>query len=132
MIELLVVDDEEDICWALRQALAGEGVNVTSVERGEDAIREVMERRFDAAVIDVKLPGKSGIDISRILRQLTSRLPVFIMSGYYYEQDPPIQEGLRRGEYEGFINKPFELDHVVSLVRRAVLNRSRVVPSGAP
>lgn len=132
MIELLVVDDEEDICWALRKGLTGEGVNVTPVERGEDAIREVMERRFDAAVIDVKLPGKSGIDISRILRQLAPWLPVLIMSGYHYEQDPPIQEGLRRGEYEGFINKPFELDHVVSLLRRAVLKRSRVVPSGAP
>lgn len=127
MIELLVVDDEEDICWVLRNALAGEGVNVTSVERGEDAIREVMERRFDAAVIDVKLPGKSGIDISRILRQLTPWLPVLIMSGYYYEQDPPIQEGLHHGEYQGFINKPFELDHVVSLLRRAVTSRSRVM-----
>ena len=132
MIELLVVDDEEDICWALRKGLVAEGVNVTPVGRGEDAIREVMERRFDAAVIDVKLPGKSGIDISRILRQLTPWLPVLIMSGYYYEQDPPIQEGLRRGEYQGFITKPFELDHVVSLLRRTVLNRSRVASSGAP
>lgn len=56
MLELLVVDDEKDICWALEKGLVDDGVHITQAHRGEDAIRAVRERSFDVAIIDVKLP----------------------------------------------------------------------------
>jgi len=123
MLEILVVDDEQDICWALEQGLVDEGVRITQVHRGEDAIREVRGRSFDVAVIDVKLPGKSGIEVSRAIRQLAPRLPIVMISGYHYENDQPIQEGIRSGAYQGFISKPFELDQVSALLRRVISTR---------
>ena len=120
MLEILVVDDEQDICWALEQALGDEGFWITQVTRGEDAIRELRGRSFDAAIIDVKLPGKSGIEVSRAIRQLVPRLPIVLISGYHYEDDQPIQEGIRQGAYQGFISKPFELDGVSALLRRII------------
>lgn len=129
MLEVLVVDDEQDICWALKMGLKDEGVHITHVYRGEEAIRQVRRRRFDAAIIDVKLPGMSGIEVSRTIRQLVPRLPILMISGYHYEEDQPILEGIGRGDYQGFISKPFELHHVTTLLKRAIMEgRERSLP----
>ncbi len=120
MPDVLVLDDENDICWALEMALRGEGFRITQVGRGEEAIRAVGTRRFEVAIIDVKLPGKSGIAVSQAIRQLDPGLKIVMMSGYHYEEDQPIQEGMRRGDYRGFISKPFELDEVSALLRRII------------
>ncbi|MBI5380236.1 MAG: response regulator, partial [Nitrospirae bacterium] len=116
MLEILVVDDEKDICWALEKGLMDEGVRITQVHRGEDAIQTVRGRSFDAAIIDVKLPGKSGIEVSRVLRQMAPCMKIVMISGYHYEEDQPIQEGIRQGAYQGFISKPFELGEVSALL----------------
>ncbi len=97
----------------------------------EDAIRQVQARRFDAAFIDVKLPGKSGIEVSRAIRQLVPRLPILMISGYHYEEDQPILEGIRRGDFQGFISKPFELHHVTTLLKRVIMEGS-TSPSSDP
>lgn len=120
MLELLVVDDEKDICWALEMGLVDDGVHITQAHRGEDAIQAVRGRSFDVAIIDVKLPGTSGLEVSHTIRQLAPRLPIVMISGYHYGADPPIQEGIQRGAYQGFISKPFELDQVAALLRRVV------------
>ncbi len=120
MLEVLVVDDEEDICWALENGLADEGVHITRVLRAEDAIEAVRVGRFDAAIIDVKLPGKSGIEVSRVIRQLAPQLSIVMISGFHYEEDQPIQEGLRRGDFQGFMSKPFELDDLSAFLRQVV------------
>jgi DNA-binding response OmpR family regulator len=120
MLEILVVDDEKDICWALEKGLRDEGVRITQVHRGEDAIQAVRGRSFDAAVIDVKLPGRNGIEVSRAVRQLVPQLPIVMISGYHYEEDQLIRDGIRNGEFQGFISKPFELDEVSALLRRII------------
>jgi DNA-binding NtrC family response regulator len=120
MLEVLVVDDEQDICWALGEGLMDEGMRITQVQRGEDAIRAVRGRGFDVAIIDVKLPGRSGFEVSQDIRQLAPRLPIVMISGYHYEEDQPLREGIRNGEFQGFISKPFELDEVSALLRRVV------------
>ena len=120
MVDILVVDDEKDICWALENALGDEGYHITQVNRGEDAIREVRQRPFAVAIVDVKLPGMSGLEVSRLIGQLDPRLKILMISGYHYEEDQPIQEGIRQRMYRGFISKPFELDEVSALVRRVL------------
>jgi two-component system OmpR family response regulator len=120
MVDILVVDDEKDICWALENALGDEGYRITQVHRGEDAIREVRQRPFALAIVDVKLPGMSGLEVSRLIGQLDPRLKILMISGYHYEEDQPIQEGIRQRMCRGFISKPFELDEVSALVRRVL------------
>ncbi|MBI2001238.1 MAG: response regulator [candidate division NC10 bacterium] len=128
MVDILVVDDEKDICWALENALGDEGYHITQVNRGEDAIREVKQRPFAVAIVDVKLPGMSGIEVSRAIGQLDPRMKIVIISGYHYEEDQPIQEGIRRRMYRGFISKPFELDEVSALVRRVLAENENTPP----
>lgn len=131
MLEILVVDDEKDICWALEKGLRDKGVRISLVHRGEDAIQAVRGRSFDVAVIDVKLPGKNGIEISRDIRRLVPQLPIVMISGYHYEEDQPIRDGIRSGEFQGFISKPFELDEVSALLRRVIM-KGRQSPSPEP
>lgn len=125
MVDILVVDDEKDICWALENALGDEGYRITQVNRGEDAIREVKQRPFAVAIVDVKLPGMSGIEVSRAIGQLDPHMKIVIISGYHYEEDQPIQEGIRRRMYRGFISKPFDLDEVSALVRRVLAENEK-------
>ncbi|MDP3722515.1 MAG: response regulator [Candidatus Omnitrophota bacterium] len=127
MLEILVVDDEADICWALEIALRDAGFRVTPVSGGIGAIREVAERHFDAAIVDVKLPGKSGLEVSQQLRRLDSRIKVVLISGYHYADDQPIQAVMRQGKCHGFISKPFDLDQVSALLRR-VIEEDRASP----
>lgn len=131
MFEILVVDDEADICWALESALRDAGFRVTPVGGGVAAIREVAERSFDAAIVDVKLPGKSGLEVSQQIRELDPRLKVVLISGYHYADDQPIQAVMRQGECQGFISKPFDLDQVSALLRR-VIEEDRASPRLEP
>jgi len=117
---ILIVDDEPDICWALTMSLGDEDYQVTHVSRGEEAIAAVEKGEVDVAIIDVKLPGKNGLEISGMLKQLAPKLKILMISGYHYEDDQPIQEGLKRGNCLGFISKPFELDQVSALVRKVL------------
>jgi DNA-binding NarL/FixJ family response regulator len=80
------------------------------------------------AIVDVKLPSMSGIEVARRIGQLDPRLRIVMISGYHYEEDQPIQEGIRQRMYRGFISKPFELDEVSALVRR-VLAENETSPS---
>jgi len=131
VFEILVVDDEPDICWALESALRDAGFRVTPVSGGIGAIREVTGRSFDAAIVDVKLPGKSGLEVSRQIRRLDPRLKVVLISGYHYADDQPIQAVIRQGECQGFISKPFDLDQVSALLRR-VIEEDRASPQPEP
>ncbi len=132
MVDILVVDDEKDICWALEIALGDEGYRISQVSRGEDAIRAVKQRPFAVAIVDVKLPGISGIEVSRVIGQLDPDMKIVLISGYHYEEDQPIQEGIRRRVYRGFISKPFELDGVSALVRRVLAeNEKSLSPAAA-
>jgi len=117
---ILIVDDEPDICWALKMSLGDEDYQVTQVSRGEEAIEAVEKGGVDVAIVDVKLPGKNGLEISRTMKELDPKLKILMISGYHYEDDQPIQEGLKRGNCLGFISKPFELDEVSALVKRLV------------
>jgi DNA-binding NtrC family response regulator len=72
------------------------------------------------AIVDVKLPGMSGLEVSRLIGQLDPRMKIVLISGYHYEEDQPIQEGIRQRMYRGFISKPFDLDEVSALVRRVL------------
>ncbi|MFN3476690.1 MAG: response regulator, partial [Candidatus Methylomirabilales bacterium] len=79
---------------------------------------------FALAIVDAKLPGRSGFELSKLMRQQDPRLKILLLSGYYYEDDQPIQEGLKRGDFVGFISKPFELDEVSALAKKVLQEES--------
>jgi len=113
---VLVVDDDQDMCWVLEIALASLGCAVTTVSSAESAISSVAERAFPVAFVDARLPDMDGLRLIEELRRLRPAMRIIMISGYYLEDDMRISEAMRACEIDGFLAKPFQIDAVVAAV----------------
>jgi signal transduction histidine kinase len=88
---VLVVDDEPLVRRTLRRVLESVGMHVTEAENGERALEMLAERplRFDAVLLDLSMPGLSGLDVLARLRPLLPELPVLLLSGDIGPGVPP-------------------------------------------
>ena len=113
---VLVVDDDQDMCWVLEAALGGLGCAVTTVGSARGAISSVAEHAFPVAFVDARLPDMDGLRLIEELRRLQPVMRVILISGYYIEDDMRISEAVRAREIDGFLAKPFQIDLVVAAV----------------
>ncbi len=118
-MQVLIVDDEKDLCWALRKILETEGFDVTVAVSSRAALEAVKRNPFRVAFVDAKLPDIDGIELARRIRSLRSETPCILISGYLYEDDDVIREGLREASICAFVSKPFCIDEVISVLRSA-------------
>ena len=117
---ILVVDDEPDMCWALENILQPAGYAVTSTTRGTEALELMMGSMYKLVFVDAKLPDLDGLELAALIRQRSPHTVIVLISGYFYQEDPAIAEGLANHLFSGFIAKPFNLDQVRSLARQAM------------
>ena len=82
MKKILVVDDEPDMCAALRRELAQEGYEVASVFNGADALVRISEEPFDLLVVDMMMPCMSGLQVIKVLRKWVPELPIIGLTGF--------------------------------------------------
>jgi two-component system response regulator RegX3 len=115
---ILVVEDEAALADALSYALRGEGHEVEAVDRGEQALAAARARRFDVLVLDIGLPGISGIEVCRQLRS-ESAVPILILTARDAEVDRVL--GLEAGA-DDYLTKPFSMSELLARVR-AILRR---------
>lgn len=125
--EILIIDDEPDMCWALEKTLAPEGHGLMTVATGREALELIEKMPFKLVLLDAKLPDIDGIDLAKRIKDLASGVKVVMISGYYYEDDRNIQNGFQRGICDGFIAKPFQLGEVRQAVKK-VLNTPAIHP----
>ncbi len=120
--KIFAVDDEQDILELLSYNLSREGFEVTTATDGEEALKIIRAKRFDLVILDLMLPGMSGIEICRILRNEpeTKNLPIIMLTAKVDEVDRII--GLEMGA-DDYMTKPFSPREVVARVR-AVLRRT--------
>lgn len=114
---VLVVDDEEAVRSVLKAVLASAGFQVVEAAGGEDALRLVSHNRarFDAVLLDQNMPGLSGTETLRLLRQHLPPSKIVLVSGLPdLESDRPTALGGER-----FLPKPFGHDELVRVVREA-------------
>ena len=111
---VLVVDDDQDMCWVLERALANLGCDVTSVGLGRSAISIVAERAFPIAFVDARLPDMDGLRLVMELRVLRPSMRIIMISGYFLEDDVRILEAVRKAEIDGFLAKPFQIEAIVT------------------
>lgn len=114
--EVLVVDDDQDMCWVLEVALAGLGCAVTTVVSARAAISSVVEHAFLIAFVDARLPDMDGLRLIEELRKLRPSMRIVMISGYYLEDDMRISEAMRACAIDGFLAKPFQINAVVAAV----------------
>jgi CheY-like chemotaxis protein len=121
---ILIVDDEPDMCWTLVRILGGMDFCAQKALNGEQALQLVAETHFPLAFLDAKLPDIEGLDLAEQIRQKDAGVRIIIVSGYYYQNDKEVQRALAQGLIIGFIAKPFDHDEI----RRAILDCFSEVP----
>ena len=128
MGRILVVDDEESICWSFREFLGDEGHRVETAATAEDALRIAGEVRPDAVLLDVRLPGVDGLTALPRLRERSGGSPVVVMTAF-----GDLETAVRAVESGafGYLIKPFDLDQAADLIRRALAAGKRAVPPRA-
>jgi two-component system nitrogen regulation response regulator GlnG len=114
---ILVVDDEESVRWALNKALERAAYRVTLAADGPGGQAAADEPDVDLVLLDVRLPGRDGLEVLRRIRQRRPDLPVIMMTAYGTLQ--VAVEAMKQGAYD-YIGKPFDMDEVLLVVERAL------------
>ncbi len=117
---ILVVDDDKKLRDVLRRFLLGQGFRVTVASDAADARRKLAALEFDLVLLDIMMPGESGLELTRALRQ-TRDVPIFLLTAVD-ELDSRLQ-GFGYGA-DDYLAKPFEPQELVVRIR-AILRRSR-------
>jgi two-component system KDP operon response regulator KdpE len=116
---ILVVDDEPAIRRTLQTNLAARGYEVTAVETGEEGLRRIEESPPDLVLLDLMLPGMSGLDVCRAIRAESS-VPILVLSARGEERAKVRALDLGADDY---VTKPFGMDELLARTR-ALLRRT--------
>lgn len=119
MTTVLVVDDEPSLVTLLTYNLKKSGFDVVSATDGPSAITTLASQPIDIMLLDVMLPGKSGVEVTRELRAEKNRIPIIMLTALDEEVDKIL--GLEIGA-DDYVTKPFSPREVIARVR-AVLRR---------
>jgi DNA-binding NtrC family response regulator len=103
-IKLLIVDDDDDMRQDLSRLFRKQGHEVTAAVSGEDALNKAVHTRFDVALLDLHLPGISGIDVLAKLKQLQPELEALMLTAH--SSIETAVEAMRQGAYD-YLTKPF-------------------------
>ncbi|MDD2852015.1 MAG: sigma-54 dependent transcriptional regulator [Desulfuromonadaceae bacterium] len=115
--KLLVVDDEHLIRWSLEQNLKKQGYEVVTAGTGEDAMRLVREEQPDLVLLDIQLPGISGIDVLEKIKEHDDQIIVIMVTANSGLENAV--NAMRLGAYD-YISKPFNLDELAITVKKAL------------
>lgn len=113
---LLIVDDEESLRALLGTALTRKGYTTTTASSGVDAIELISDvgRHFDAVLLDLNMPGASGIEVLKVIRICRPRLKVVIVSGHI---TPAARAEFEQLGQRYFVQKPYKLDELARQLR---------------
>jgi two-component system, OmpR family, KDP operon response regulator KdpE len=125
---ILVVDDEIEITRALQRSLTAHGYEVFAVGNGEDALEDIARHRPDLMLLDLGLPGMSGLEVCRKVRE-HSNLPIIVLSVKDTERDKVLALDLGADDY---VSKPFSINEVLARVRVALRHTAQVQAGTEP
>lgn len=117
--EILIVDDEPQIIRVMRASLPPRGLHVRTAPSGEEALREIEKQMPDLIVLDLVMPGMTGLDVCRIVRE-SSQVPIIVLSAKGSERDKVVALELGADDY---LTKPFGMNEMIARIR-AVLRRA--------
>ncbi|HEY7714628.1 MAG TPA: response regulator [Candidatus Binatia bacterium] len=125
--KILVVEDEPDISKLVSYNLTQERFKVLTAEDGEQALKVIQREKPNLVVLDLMLPGLSGIEVCKILRDRpeTAKLPILMLTAKAGETDRVV--GLELGA-DDYLAKPFSPREMVARVR-AILRRANIAAS---
>ena len=115
-IKILLVDDEKDFIESLAERLQLRDFDVSTALNGDDAFNLIREKEFDVIVLDVKMPGKSGIDTLKEIKNINQLSQVIMLTGHATVESAI--QGMKLGAYD-YIMKPTVTEDLINLINKA-------------
>ncbi|HMK86606.1 MAG TPA: nitrogen regulation protein NR(I) [Steroidobacteraceae bacterium] len=115
-LQVWLVDDDASIRWVLEKALKGSGMAARSFDQADNVLAALRADSPDVLMTDIRMPGKSGLDLLKDIQGSRPGLPVIVMTAHS-DLDAAVA-AYQGGAFE-YLPKPFDIDKAVDLVRRA-------------
>src|SRR4030043_83914 len=116
MGHILIVDDDAQLRQSFEKILTAEGHTVMTASNGETAIASVKAAVPDLVIMDVRMPGMSGLEAFRAIHEIEPKLPVIIMTAY--GTTDTALEATKLGAFE-YILKPFDIPEMLTIITNA-------------
>ena len=117
MTKILVVDDDPQLRQSFERILMADGHTVTVAATGEAGVASVRNYPPDLVIMDVRMPGMSGLEAFREIQKIDSKLPVLIMTAYGTTETAI--EATKMGAFD-YVLKPFEIPDILDLIAQAL------------
>ena len=124
-----VIDDDRSIRWVLEKALEQANILVTTFDRADAALRQLLRQTPDALITDIRMPGTDGLELLKQTSELYPELPVIIMTAHS-DLDSAVAS-YQGGAFE-YLPKPFDVDEAVALVQRALTHAAELKAKHQP
>src|SRR5262245_21387939 len=119
--KILIADDDPVSCQLFTETLESEGFHVEQVASGDEALEHLRDNSHDLLIIDVRMPGISGLEVTRIVHEKYLALPIVVMTAFGSIETAV--EAIHEGAFD-FISKPMNLAELNKIVARALSQRS--------
>ena len=110
-MKVLLVDDEEELVSTMAERLSLRGIDADWVTRGEDALKQLETCRYDIAVLDVKIPRMSGIELKKEMERKCSHTKFIFLTGHGSEKD--FRVGSAEAGPDFYLVKPVNIEDLI-------------------
>ena len=123
-VKVLVVDDQPGMRLSLKGILSRKGYDVTTAEDGPMAVEAARKTKYNMILMDIKMPGMSGVDAFLKIREFQPGVTVIMMTAFAVEDE--IKRAILEGAY-AVVHKPFEMEKILSVITEGLENRTLVL-----
>lgn len=116
---ILIIDDEERIRKSFRLILEDEGFQVDTAETGDQGMILAARGQYNLILLDLKMPGKDGVQILRELRRIDANVPVYIVTAFHQEFFHALNIARQEGMDFDLLRKPISAADLVAAVKGA-------------
>src|SRR5919201_46737 len=117
---VLIIDDEEEIRESIELLLNSEGLSTDTPADGEEGLKKIEENLYDAVLLDLMLPGKSGMEVQRDIKRIDPTLPVVIITAIGALETAVT--AIKEGSFD-YVTKPWNNEKLVVIVSNAIKQR---------
>jgi DNA-binding NtrC family response regulator len=120
-IGILIVDDEFSVRDSLSRWFKEDGYRVAAAENAAEALKKMQEQPWDITLVDIKMPGMSGLELQRRIKEIDKNIVVIIITAYASVESAV--QALKEGAYD-YVTKPVDPDDLSHLIQNAIKQRA--------
>jgi len=117
MYKILIVDDEKSVRYSFRKLLKEFQYSIYEADSYDSALETVRTVNPDLAIIDIEMPGKTGLDLLRVIQSECNNFPVIMVTAF--GSGDRVIKAMKHGAYD-YIEKPFNIPHLLSVIKEAL------------